>query len=1347
MMTLVRRLSLFLPLFLVIMLTDLAVPGVVSVDTFNRADFVFGSGTSAYQEDVQLMADTGLEAYRLSISWSRLIPNGKGPVNPKGRKYYNNLINELIGHGNYQLPLKDFVAYADVCFREFGDRVLHWTTFNEANIYTFGGYDEGSTPPRRCSPSCGVNCTKGNSSTEPYIVGHNILLAHASAARLYRKNYKATQHGFVGLNIYAFWFVPYTNAMEDTIATQRANDFYIGWFVNPLVFGDYPDIMKKKAGTRIPAFTKLESKQLKGSYDFLGVNHHITIYIKDKSSNLQMECRDFSADLAAEMICMSVILQPKVNQFLYKILSQRQVINCAQIETLARGVGRRHIMRRRRPSLFLPLFLLVLTELAVVLVLSVDTFSRADFPADFVFGSGTSAYQVEGAAFEDGRTASIWDTFVHDGHMNEGNGDIACDGYHKYKEDVQLMADTGLEAYRFSISCSRLIPSGRGPVNPKGRQYYNSLINELISHGKTSVAYADVCFREFGDRVLHWTTFNEANTFALGGYDLGVTPPGRCSPPFGINCTRGNSSNEPYIVGDNILLAHASAARLYQKKIQGSKRVYGIFRRPYLRAKLCPLSNLESVTQHGFVGLNLFAYWFVPYTNAMEDAIATQRANDYYVGWIVNPLVFGDYPDILKKNAGTRIPAFTKHESKQLKGSFDFLGVNQYNRLYIKDKPCSLEMESRDFSADMVVQLICISTTLQPKSITFLCMWPDLVELTYLDIWFPITPSGQRTQRNGTLNDTSRVQYLHGFIGSLLDAVRYASRLHYYQERIWSFLDVFELLDGYESSFGLYYVDLDDKGLKRYPKLSADWYSNFLKGGSIGPDIITDLLQVCIHAPAREEKRIGVVDDNIETSACENPVLVFGVDAFSRADFPTDFVFGSGTSAYQVEGAAFEDGTTGSIWDTFVDDGRCLSVVAHSMIGLLIVPWAQTKVSGHLHGATGDNSMQRLSQDAADTTLRGLFFLPFFGNVWMIFSPFSDGRGPVNPKGREYYNNFINELINHGIQPHVTLVHDDLPQVLEDEYGRWLGRRSVKDFAAYADVCFREFGDGVLHWSTFNEANIYALGGYDLAITPPGRCSLPFGLNCTIGNSSTEPYIIGHNILLAHASDARWYWKSYKTTQHGFVGLNVYASWFVPYTNSTEDAIATQRANDFYVSLKVRSPSIVPSVPCNTLGFARSLEYFKHVYGNPPLFVHENALTLSLALPLNFSSKINSRGISFMATLKRIEGIINGEDPGSMWSGRVKFEFACQRSQRNGTLSDPPRVEYLHAYIGYLLDAVSFIRDLVGIVLLTTSSADAGLMIYSASLLLDGYESAFGLYCVDLDDKGLKRRYPKLSAH
>ncbi|CAI9300478.1 unnamed protein product [Lactuca saligna] len=116
-----------------------------------------------------------------------------------------------------------------------------------------------------------------------------------------------------------------------------------------------------------------------------------------------------------------------------------------------------------------------------------------------------------------------------------------------------------------------------------------------------------------------------------------------------------------------------------------------------------------------------------------------------------------------------------------------------------------------------------------------------------------------------------------------------------------------------------------------------------------------------------------------------------------------------------------------------------------------------------------------------------------------------------------------------GIQPHVTLNHIDLPLILEDEYGGWLSRKSVKDFVAFADVCFREFGDRVLHWTTFNEANLYALGGYDTGSSPPGRCSSPFRMiNCSRGDSTYEPYLVAHHFLLAHASTVRLYWGKYK---------------------------------------------------------------------------------------------------------------------------------------------------------------------------------------------------------------------------
>ncbi|KAI3977534.1 hypothetical protein MKX01_000447 [Papaver californicum] len=473
-------------------------------------------------------------------------------------------------------------------------------------------------------------------------------------------------------------------------------------------------------------------------------------------------------------------------------------------------------------------------------------FSRNDFPTNFVFGSGSSAYQVEGAANEDGRTPSIWDTYTHAGKMpDKSSGDITTDQYHRYKEDVQLMVDTGLEAYRFSISWPRLIPNGRGPVNPKGLEYYNNLINELISHGiqahvtlfhydlpqpledeyggwlsrkivKDFTAYAEICFKEFGDRVSTWSTINEPNVFVLGAYDLGFLPPQRCSSPFGLfNCTNGgNSTTEPYLVAHNCMLAHASVARLYKNKYQAK--------------------------QQGLIGINLFAYGLSPQTNSVEDVTATQRAKDFYIGWFAAPFVYGDYPEIMKRNAGPRLPSFTPYEAKLVKGSCDFFGLNHYASSLVKDNPESLKFEQRDISMDMAAQ--------------FVSNWSG--KGSVLPDEFPVTPSGlqgvleyfkqeygnppmyihengQRllaAPREKSVNDTSRVNYLKGYIGGVLDALRNGSNTKGYFT--WCFIDSFELLDGYKSNFGLYYVDLiNDPDLKRYPKLSAHWYSNFLKGG------------------------------------------------------------------------------------------------------------------------------------------------------------------------------------------------------------------------------------------------------------------------------------------------------------------------------------------------------------------------------------------------------------------------------------------------------------------------------------------------------------------------------------
>ncbi|KAK9756965.1 hypothetical protein RND81_01G132600 [Saponaria officinalis] len=422
--------------------------------------------------------------------------------------------------------------------------------------------------------------------------------------------------------------------------------------------------------------------------------------------------------------------------------------------------------------------------------------------------------KVEGAAFEDGRTPSIFDTFAHSGRT-PGNANVTVDQYHKYKEDVELMAETGLDAYRFSISWSTLIPNGRGPVNPKGLEYYNNLIDALVSKGiqphvilvhsdapqmledeyggfispkiiDDFVAYADVCFREFGNRVLHWTTINEANIFVIGGYDTGDSPPCRCSFPFGRNCTTGNSTTEPYLAGHHLLLAHASATRLYKEKYHGKQR--------------------------GVVGFSLYAFDFIPFTNTEVDVIAAQRSYDYFIGWFMQPLVHGEYPLVMRTNAGTRLPVFTRNETELIKGSFDFIGLNYYTVFRVKDNSISLTKEPRDFMADHASTWQYINDMIPFEGHPFLnTPWGlqgvlEHFKQVYGNPPIVIHENGQISDHSGDyntiLNDQSRVEYLQAHIGALLDAVRNGSNAKGYF--VWSFIDVYEIIFGTKYTFGLY---------------------------------------------------------------------------------------------------------------------------------------------------------------------------------------------------------------------------------------------------------------------------------------------------------------------------------------------------------------------------------------------------------------------------------------------------------------------------------------------------------------------------------------------------------------
>ncbi|KAG0488660.1 hypothetical protein HPP92_007471 [Vanilla planifolia] len=265
-------------------------------------DFAFGTSTSAYQVEGAYNVDG--RGPSIWDSFTHLHPDGRldGGINQKGVDFYNNLINSLLARGiqpyvtlfHWDAPqaledkyggflsskiVDDFRDYTNICFKLFGDRVKHWITLNEPMIFSVAGYALGNFAPGRCS-SFISKCNGGDSATEPYIVGHHLLLSHAAAVKVYRKQYQTDQKGKIGITLVSPWLKPYYNNKIDEEAMARDLDFSFGWFMDPITQGDYPFIMRALVRERLPQFSKEEAKSLKGSFDFLGLNYYTTHYVK-----------------------------------------------------------------------------------------------------------------------------------------------------------------------------------------------------------------------------------------------------------------------------------------------------------------------------------------------------------------------------------------------------------------------------------------------------------------------------------------------------------------------------------------------------------------------------------------------------------------------------------------------------------------------------------------------------------------------------------------------------------------------------------------------------------------------------------------------------------------------------------------------------------------------------------------------------------------------------------------------------------------------------------------------------------------------------------------------------------
>lgn len=492
------------------------------------------------------------------------------------------------------------------------------------------------------------------------------------------------------------------------------------------------------------------------------------------------------------------------------------------------------------------------------------TYSAADFdpalkgslPSDFQFGYATAAAQVEGAWNKDGKGVSIWDKWSHEhGRIKDGStNEDAVRSYDLYKQDVARMKEYGVTAYRFSLAWSRIIPLGGkdDPVNEKGLQYYDSLIDELLAHGITPfvtlfhwdtpqaledryggmldkdrytadfVRYARVCFARFGDRVRHWTTYNEPGVYTLAGYAAGVHAPGRSS--FRDRNAEGDSSVEPFVVAHTELVSHAHACDVYRREFQAA--------------------------QGGSIMITLHGNWAEPWDeDDPRDVEAAQRANEFEIGWFADPLYGNrqggggevDYPASMRAQLGERLPRFTEEEKRLVRGSSEVYGMNSYTAFFVRNRG-DLPADINDHKGN--VEILDTNKAGRSRGLesdtewlrTSEWGWAKLLRWIWDRYQTPIfitengtTAQGEHGWRprgpDDVLEDPHRVDFFNKYLTAVARASQEGVVIKSYFA--WTFTDNWEWSAGFTDRFGVNWVDFESQEKTRYAKRSAYFLKDF----------------------------------------------------------------------------------------------------------------------------------------------------------------------------------------------------------------------------------------------------------------------------------------------------------------------------------------------------------------------------------------------------------------------------------------------------------------------------------------------------------------------------------------
>ncbi|MEO6715412.1 MAG: GH1 family beta-glucosidase [Mycobacteriales bacterium] len=453
------------------------------------------------------------------------------------------------------------------------------------------------------------------------------------------------------------------------------------------------------------------------------------------------------------------------------------------------------------------------------------------FPAGFVWGSATAAYQVEGAAHDDGRQPSIWDTFCRTpGKVHNGDtGDIAVDQYNRYADDVALMSKIGLQAYRFSVAWPRIQPTGSGPANEKGLDYYERLVDSLLGAGikpfltlyhwdlpqpledaggwperdtaHRFADYAQIVYERLHDRVRSWTTLNEPWCSAFLGYGSGRHAPGRQNEADSIKAAH------------HLLLGHGEAVTAMRAMHEGDNEFGVTF-------------NLAHAS---------------PVTDSAEDADAVRRIHIVQNRLFLDPTLLGEYDDELT----TFIDgvAGTEHihdgDAATIGASLDFLGINYYMPFVVRGggEPDTVNPSPYSGAQDVAFEyggreLTAMGWEVDAKTFEEVL---TRVARNYPPIPIYVTENGAAyddySDPEGNVHDPRRRQYVHDHVGAMHDAMAAGADIRGYF--LWSMFDNFEWAEGYAKRFGMVYVDYPTQ--TRIMKDSAHWYASVIASNSLMP--------------------------------------------------------------------------------------------------------------------------------------------------------------------------------------------------------------------------------------------------------------------------------------------------------------------------------------------------------------------------------------------------------------------------------------------------------------------------------------------------------------------------------